>query len=383
MGFFTMHYIRSFLLILLALVLLCAGCAPKEPVDVIVARVGDAEITRQEFRVAFNRQFAKEYYAGGDFSTNESVTELQDSVINNMIQTIILEQKYAGYGIALTEEEEASLVEANEKTMTNTVAEFEKKAQEEGAADISARAMELFLESVTNEGYGSLDAYAAYNLREERQSALKNKLFDLLSQEVTLTDEEAKKYFDAQLVIDTKKYASSTETFEQKQYEYESSGGMPPLYAPEGFIRVKHILVEKIELAEQLVQRLQNGEDFDTLMDEYGADPGMKSEPMRTLGYLLCENTSFIEEFKKAALALEAVNDITAPVESTYGYHIIKKVDNLESGPFLWDDVKAYYTQFKLKELRTQYLSKVVSEWMRQEKIEIYSGRVRDIGITT
>lgn len=378
-----MKRICSLLVCLLLVLSLFAGCAPKGSTEVIAARVGDIEITRQQFRIALNRQYTQDTVAGKVFSTADSIKTLQDEVLNRLIQGVLLEQKYAEYGIALTEEEEAAILQSNQDIMTKSVEQFEKKAEEENAEDIPARGAELFLEAVINEGHASIEAYSDYNLHEARQSALSEKLFNSLTQDITLTEAEAKQYFDANVSVDKRKYAVPSESFEEKQYEFESSGGMPPLYVPAGYIRVKHILVEELTLAEELIKRIEGGEDFTALMDEYGTDPGMQREPTRTLGYLLSQSTDFVDEFKEAALQLKAVGDISAPVQSGYGYHIIQLTSQIESMTYAWEDLKDYYMQYKLTDLKTKQLQKIFTEWLRIGKVENYIGRVRDIGMSS
>ncbi len=64
--------------------------------------------------------------------------------------------------------------------------------------------------------------------------------------------------------------------------------------------------------------------DFDALIAEYGEDPGMKTEPAVTEGYLVAEGAPYDEAFLETSLALEKVGDISEPVVSGFGMHIIK-----------------------------------------------------------
>lgn len=81
--------------------------------------------------------------------------------------------------------------------------------------------------------------------------------------------------------------------------------------------------------AEDLLAQLQAASDkealFGRLVEEYGEDPGRAAEA----GYLMDENTSFVQEFKDAALALE-VGEVSGIVESSYGYHILLRKELTE-----------------------------------------------------
>ena len=93
------------------------------------------------------------------------------------------------------------------------------------------------------------------------------------------------------------------------------------------FVRCKHILIKNDigedaennrKLAEQLLERIRGGEDFDTLMTEYTEDPGIQSEPG---GYYFFRG-EMEENFEEASFAL-AEGEVSDIVDSSYGYHII------------------------------------------------------------
>lgn len=74
--------------------------------------------------------------------------------------------------------------------------------------------------------------------------------------------------------------------------------------------------------AEEIIEKIKNGEDFATLAKEYSDDTGTK-ENGGDLGYF---NTGeMVQEFEDAAYNLDVDKYTTEPVETTYGYHIILK----------------------------------------------------------
>lgn len=76
------------------------------------------------------------------------------------------------------------------------------------------------------------------------------------------------------------------------------------------------------EKIQEILEKVKNGEDFDKLIDEYGWDPGMVTYKE---GYFLTENTSFVKEFIDATFALKP-GEYSDIVESSFGYHIIKRM---------------------------------------------------------
>lgn len=87
-------------------------------------------------------------------------------------------------------------------------------------------------------------------------------------------------------------------------------------------ITAKHILVTDYNKAEEALNRIRSGEDFDKIMYEYTIDPGTYKNPN---GYTFGRGY-MVKEFEDAAFAL-GIGEVSDIVESPYGYHIIKRVE--------------------------------------------------------
>lgn len=90
-------------------------------------------------------------------------------------------------------------------------------------------------------------------------------------------------------------------------------------------IKASHILVDNPDTAQMLLERIQAGESFEKLAFEYSIDPSAKKNK-GDLGYFTWG--SMVPEFQEAAFAMEP-GDVSPPVKTDYGYHIIKLVDRL------------------------------------------------------
>ncbi len=91
---------------------------------------------------------------------------------------------------------------------------------------------------------------------------------------------------------------------------------------PQEEIKARHILVATEEEAQAVIDALDAGGDFEALAKEHstgpsGADGG-------DLGYFT--TGTMVEEFNDAAFALQA-GEISAPVKTKFGWHVIKVED--------------------------------------------------------
>ncbi|RLI08484.1 peptidylprolyl isomerase [Candidatus Bathyarchaeota archaeon] len=85
-------------------------------------------------------------------------------------------------------------------------------------------------------------------------------------------------------------------------------------------IRASHILVEKHSQALRVLEELKKGADFGELASRYSQSPSRKRGG--DLGFF--GRGQMVKEFERAAFALK-VGEVSQPVKTQFGYHIIKK----------------------------------------------------------
>ena len=100
-------------------------------------------------------------------------------------------------------------------------------------------------------------------------------------------------------------------------------------------IRAKHILVDDADKANQIYWDLKKGLFFEEAAKRYSSCPSAASGG--DLDYFA--KGQMVPEFEKAAFALE-INEISKPVQTQFGYHIIKLVDRKKAGFSDFDQVK-------------------------------------------
>jgi parvulin-like peptidyl-prolyl isomerase len=139
-----------------------------------------------------------------------------------------------------------------------------------------------------------------------------------------LTDEQVKRDIKAQLISEAvfKKVTGDVKVTNSEVHDYYIQH--PQLYAQPQSRDVRHILVKSKALADQIRSQLANGADFAKLAKKYSQDPGSKSQG----GKLTVSKGQTVPPFDKAAFSLKT-NEISQPVKTTYGWHIIQPLSNV------------------------------------------------------
>ena len=357
------------------------GCA-KKPGDTVIATINGKDLYQRDFEAPFLTYLNQYSQAGYDMTNADNLKALQDSVFNTLVRSEVIYQQAAAQNLTLTEEEKAAIVKDASAQYDALLSAYVQQAQLNNESDPEKAGKQKFIEELKVQGY------TEKTLREQiehdmQKSSLTAKLEESVTSKVTFTEEEAKTRYETELSEQRTAFSATPAAYENAQSAYESGSGAPPLYVPEGFVRVKHILVNDEATANDLIKRLDEGEDFDALMAEFGTDPGMKAEPSKTHGYLMGKDTSFVQEFKEAGLALANVGEHTAPVKSQFGYHIIKLVSRVESGDQPFDAVKADYISRSLLTLKQEAYSAEVERWTQEADVTSYIGRIRSLGAAT
>jgi peptidyl-prolyl cis-trans isomerase C len=162
-----------------------------------------------------------------------------------------------------------------------------------------------------------------------------------IASKIEVTDEEAKKFYEA-----------NKAEFEQPE----------TVKASHILFRVnkddsEEVVNKKLEQAKSAEARAKKGEDFATLAKELSEEPGAK-ESAGDLGFF--PKDRMVPEFANAAFNQKA-GDISDPVRTQFGWHIIKVTDKKAAGTLSYEEVKAQliaYLKAKKQEEAAQALLK-------------------------
>ena len=165
----------------------------------------------------------------------------------------------------------------------------------------------------------------------------------------------AKSFYSKEIV----EKATVSDEMARKEYDKRKEGYV----APEQ-LKVQHILVKDKDTAEKVLARLKKGESFDELAKTESKDQ-MSASKGGDIGWQSV--TSLDPNFVKAALALKK-GELSAPVQTRFGYHIIKMGDLKAKRQLSFDEVKN-----PLKEsLKRQEVDRLRKEYVGKIKVQIF-----------
>ena len=184
---------------------------------------------------------------------------------------------------------------------------------------------------------------------------------ELSAEDTSAYDEEALASYNAQVEALKEQIASAQETLTDSQAKLEET--TLAAYA------------EIEATAQEALDKALAGEDFDTLIETYGEDTGMNSEPNKSRGYLVCEGLSLYEQsFQDAAMALEQVGDVsTELVKTSYGYHILQYATDVAEGEVEYtDEIKNDIHDEMLTDAQDAAYDAAITQWVSEAEVKTY-----------
>ena len=243
-----------------------------------------------------------------------------DSISKDELYDVMVEQ----YGAATVEQLIADKIVASEAKKQKITISDEELNKEVDKLKESYGGEEVF-DQVLASNNTTVDV-----LKEDLKNYLTMR--ELIEPQIEITDEELKTYFD-----------------ENKDSLGEAEQ-----------VKASHILVEGEETAKEIKQKLGDGADFAELAKEYSTDEGSK-ENGGELGFF--PRGTMVTEFEDVAFSLP-INEISEPVKSDYGYHIIKVEEKKEAKEADFDDSKAAIKETLIDEkMESEYTT-----WLEEKK---------------
>lgn len=206
------------------------------------------------------------------------------------------------------------------------------------------------------------DVKKNYKTDEEFKTALKTSGFDETS---------LKTYFKDQLVIkkvieDITKDVTVTDSAVQDYYNANKN----KYTEKPNRINTAHILVKTKEEADKAKARIDAGEDFATVAKELTLDTATK-EKGGELGFVNFVDSGLEENYINAAIKLKK-GEVSSPVQTSYGFHIIKCLALEEYPVKSFESVKDEIKSSLVDEAKNTATTNKLQEWKDSAKIKKY-----------
>ena len=268
----------------LALAVAVAGCGGDDDdgdssdIDVpanAIAVVGEKEITKAEYdRLLASAEKTyeareQEFPAAG----TPEFAQLRNAIVRSLVEQAQFEIAAEELDVTVTDEDvDKRLDELKEQFFEGD----EKKYQDE-----------LEAQGLTEEQVRS----------DLRTRLLSEKVFEEVTSEVKVTDDEIQAYF------------------EENAAQFETPASR----------EVRHILVKSKARADQLHAQLEGGADFAKLARQFSTDPASKKDG----GKFTAQQGATVAPFDKVAFDLDT-GELSEPVKTQFGWHIIEAVGDVE-----------------------------------------------------
>ena len=203
----------------------------------------------------------------------------------------------------------------------------------EGQIKDEVIAREIFMQEAQKLGLDATEDFKT-QLELARQTILIRELFADFQKKNPVTDEEIKAEYD--------KFAAA-------------NGGKE--------YKARHILVEKESEAKDIIARLKKGAKFEDIAKKQSKDPGSGAKG----GDLDWANPgSYVKEFTEALVKLNKDQTTDTPVQSQFGWHVIRLDDVRQAQLPKLDEVKPQIAQ----QLQQQRLAKFQEDLRAKAKVE-------------
>jgi len=304
---------RLILLAFCLLVLLVAGCGGTSTASLSsddAAVVGSKPITKDQFQSLMDRA-KKSYESQKRPFPKPGSTEyeqLKGQAVTFLIQRAEFEQEAEGMGIKITDDKVNKRIEQLKKQFYGgSEQRYEKTLKQQGLTQDQAK-------------------------EEVRAQLISEELFKKVTGNVSVSKDEVKAYYNS----------------------HKSQYGQPQTR------EVRHILVAKKALADQLYAQLKAGANFAKLAKKYSKDPGSASNG----GKLTVSKGQTVPAFDKTAFNLKK-GQLSPPVHTQYGYHIIQALSAVK--PAQTSSLSKVQSSIK-QQLEQQKKNEAMTKWVDEKK---------------
>ena len=307
----------------------------------VYATVGDEKITKadmdEEMKATID-QLKQQY--GDDYANNEKIKDqlkqMKVQYLNAMVNEKLMLKNAESVGFTPTDDE---LNEYADKQIEQLKQAYPDDAQ---------------LQQVLEANGFTEDSYKDYAKKQYKLQ----KVQEAITADVEVTDDDAKAYYD-----------------ENKDSQYTVGAGA----------NAAHILIAEkgsdgnidfdasLAKANEVKAKLDAGADFAQLASEYGTD-GTKDKG-GDLGFVAYNQANYDQDFLAGFKQLSE-GQISDPIKSQFGYHIIKATGIKDEVVTPFDDVKEQIKSQLLQQQQSKAFNDKISEWKDAAKVKTYEDKL-------
>lgn len=285
-------------------VLLLTGCGGNKLPSGAVAKVGDATITQEQF----------------DAKMKEIITQLKEQAPDKAKDPAgykLLEQRGLDYMVSL------KIAEIKAPSLKVTVTDKDVQDQVDQAKAMFGGDQTKFDAALAQEKITLAQLKASF-----RERSLLTKVAEAVTKGITIPDAEIQKYYDAH-----KAEFQQTEGRTARHILFAPGGGTPDASGKYTDAQWADALAKAQKARSEIVK----GADFAAKAKELSSDTGTKDKG-GDLGVI--QKGTMVPEFETAVFSLKK-GEISEPVKTQYGYHVIQVTDITPAKQQTFAEVKA------------------------------------------
>ena len=385
----------------------------------IVAEYGDGGIIwRDDAMVQY--EAATDTYAQYGLRIDDYAEEIKQDILTMLVRDAILDDKAVELGVAeLDETTKAELEKQAAETFETYVESYKEYFASEGASDEDAR--EQTIAQLANYGVTqeALTEQMVANYVDEQ-------LYNAVTADITVSDEEIRASYDQMVETaqtdfaddytynsarnsgepiawnpegyravkhvlikfdddQAQQYSELKRTLDSLDAELEAldapaeeTADAEPAEAQRSREEIeadKGKVVAEIEAlysqllpeAQKVIAEFEGGANFDSLIEQYGQDPGMQSEPTSVNGYAVAAgSTTWDPAFTEGAMSIAEPGQISGAVYGRNGIHIIYYMSDIPAGPVPFEDLADDAEAIALQTKTDDTYSAQIDAWVEE-----------------
>ena len=293
----------------------------------VLATIGNEKITKGDFDKEIVPQLKQKF--GDDYATNtkvkDQIKQAKTQGLNDLVTKSILMQKATELNLKPSDDE-------INKQIDDQMTQIKTQYPEEGQLADALKQAGLTEDTLKD---------------QIKKSIILSAVQQDIVKDITVTDDDVQTYYN-----------------ENKDTKYSVGAGAT----------VAHILVADEETAKSLKAKLDAGADFAKLAKENSTDPGSKDKG-DSLGFVPYNSTQLVAEFVAGFKDLKE-GEVSQPVKSQFGYHIIKATGLKAAQVTPFDQVKDQIKSTLLQQKQGDAFNSKIAEWKKDLNVKTYEDRL-------